>query len=127
LEPRSCQSPSVTACLTHTVPMPLPSKWPKPPSLSAPPPQCWWEIPALDLPLDRSVRTPCGWAMRSAYGMTKSCLGSRRSLGPASYTLSASRPGYEIDVVVDGYRPREDFEYVKLREVQVRVSLRGKR
>jgi len=30
-------------------------------------------------------------------------------------------PGYEIDVVVNGYRPREDFEYVKLREVVVRV------
>ena len=30
-------------------------------------------------------------------------------------------PGYEIDVVVSGYRPREDFEYVKLREVHVRV------
>ena len=32
--------------------------------------------------------------------------------------------GYEIDVVVDGYRPQHDFEYVKLREVQVRVSER---
>lgn len=30
-------------------------------------------------------------------------------------------PGYEIDVVVNGYRPREDFEYVKLRAVSVRV------
>ncbi len=30
-------------------------------------------------------------------------------------------PGYEIDVVVSGYRPREDFEYVKLRAVHVRV------
>jgi len=30
-------------------------------------------------------------------------------------------PGYEIDVVVSGYRTREDFEHVKLREVHVRV------
>ena len=30
-------------------------------------------------------------------------------------------PGYEIDVVVFGYRPREDFEYVKLRMITVRV------
>lgn len=30
-------------------------------------------------------------------------------------------PGYEIDVVVGGYRPRKDFEYVKLWEVHVRI------
>ncbi|MDE0580859.1 MAG: hypothetical protein OXI29_13415 [bacterium] len=42
------------------------------------------------------------------------------------HTVGTS-PGYVIDVVVDGYRPQEDFEYVKVREVQVRVSLSGKR
>ncbi|WP_419949834.1 hypothetical protein [Candidatus Palauibacter sp.] len=36
------------------------------------------------------------------------------------HTVGVS-PGYEIDVVVSGYRPRKDFEYVKLRAVSVRV------